>query len=144
MADRNGRFRGARFVSKRARRNRRADRSNGLKTFNAPPSMGHLRKGRVYHARVPFLEDPSRMKIRPVVFLRPVDRLTTEVLAAYSRFDRKARPESVAVEINRRRCHLWLRPLRIPLSDFVSETTEVIDPDCLGHLSRSNPEADTP
>ncbi len=129
MADRRGKFRGARFVSKRSRRNRNAESDGGLRAFDAPPRMGHLRRGRVYHARVPFQDDPSRSKIRPVVFLRPIDRETTEVLAAYTRIDRRARPESVPVVVNRRRCHLWLRPVRIPRVDFVSETSAQLDLD---------------
>jgi len=135
MVDRSWKFRGARFVSKRTRRNRRADHTEGLKTFDRPASMGHLRRGRVYHARVPFQDDPSTTKIRPVVFLRPIDHDTAEVLAVFSQFDRTARPQSVRVVVNRRRCFVWLRPIHIPRVDIVSETTEVIDPDDLGGAS---------
>ena len=141
MADRR-RHRGAHFVSKRTRRNQRADHGGGLKTFDAPPSMGHLRRGRVYHARVSFRDDPDTSKIRPVVFLRPVDHDTAEALAVYSKGDRKARPEWVKVELNRRRCFVWLRPIHIPRVDIVSETTEVIDPDGLELLEPLDPQED--
>lgn len=132
MGERSGYFRGARFVSKRSRRNRRADRGGGLRAFDGPPSMGHLQRGRVYHARVPFQDDPSTTKVRPVVFLRPVDHDTAEVLAVFSRLDRTARPQSVRVVVNRRRCFVWLQPIHIPRVDIVSETSEEIDPDDLG------------
>jgi len=135
MVDRSGKFRGARFVWKLTRRNRRADHTEGLKTFDGPPSMGHLRRGRVYHARVPFQDDPSTTKIRPVVFLRPIEHDIAEVLAVFSRVDRTTRPQSVRVVGNRRRCFVWLRPIHIPRVDIVSETTEVIDPDDLGKTS---------
>tara|TARA_B100000676_G_C17708951_1_gene645258 strand:+ start:221 stop:640 length:420 start_codon:yes stop_codon:yes gene_type:complete len=132
MVDRSGKFRGARFVSKRTRRIRHADNTRGLKTFDGPPSIGHLRRGRVYHARVPLQDDPSTTKIRPVMFLRPINHDTAEVLAVFSRFDRTARPQSVRVVVNRRRCFVWLRPIHIPRVDIISETAEVLDPDDLG------------
>ncbi|MBJ30437.1 MAG: hypothetical protein CL466_03335 [Acidimicrobiaceae bacterium] len=86
----------------------------------------------MYHARVPLQDDPSTTKIRPVMFLRPINHDTAEVLAVFSRFDRTARPQSVRVVVNRRRCFVWLRPIHIPRVDIISETAEVLDPDDLG------------
>ena len=128
MAGNRNHFRGAEFISKRSRQQHHHPREEQV-NYDRPPTMGHLRKGRVYQARVPFHDDPSKSKVRPVVFLRPIDRDTTEVLAVYSRINQTTRPESVRVEVNRRRCYLWLRPVRVDRIEILAETPATIDPD---------------
>ena len=120
------RFRGAKFASKQARRS--ALRENTSNTqFDKPPALASFHSGQILYARVYFDDEPGIYKVRPVVFLRQVDRRVAEVLPAYSSIHEATRSRSVQVEIGRRDCYLSLKPIHVDRVDLVTSTRETLD-----------------
>ena len=123
-------FRGARFSSKRDRKSaRREDTSNTH--FDKPPALASFHRGQVLHAHVYFDDAPGVYKIRPIIFLRKVDRQVAEALPAYSATYEATRVRSVQVEIGRRDCFLSLDPIHVDRVDIVTSTRETLDVDQL-------------
>ena len=119
-------FREARFTSKRDRkRSSREITSNTY--FDRPPALASFHRGQVLHAQVYFHDKPGIYKVRPVVFLRQVDRRVAEVLPAYSSIHEATRSRSVQVEIGRRDCYLSLKPIHVDRVDLVTSTRETLD-----------------
>ena len=120
------RFRGAKFASKRARKSARRENTSNTH-FDRPPALASFHRGQVLHARVYFHDEPEIYKVRPVVFLRKVDRRVAEVLPAYSSLREATRIRSVQVEIGRRDCYLSLEPIHVDRVDLVTSTRETLD-----------------
>ena len=120
------RFRGVKFASKRARKNARRENSSNTH-LDKPPALASFHRGQVLHARVHFDDEPGIWKVRPVVFLRQVDRRVAEVLPAYSSIHEATRSRSVQVEIGRRDCYLSLKPIHVDRVDLVTSTRATLD-----------------
>ena len=120
------RFRGAKFASKRARKNARSESTSNT-LLDKPPALASFHRGQVLHARVHFDDEPGIWKVRPVVFLRQVDRRVAEVLPAYSSIHEAIRSRSVQVEIGRRGCYLSLKSIYVDRVDLVTSTRETLD-----------------
>ena len=120
------RFRGARFASKQARRS--ALRENTSNTqFDKPPALASFHSGQILYARVYFDDEPGIYKVRPVVFLRQVDRRVAEVLPVYSSIRKATRSRSVQVEIGQRHCYLSVEPIHVDRVDLVTSTRATLD-----------------
>ena len=119
-------FRGVKFASKRARKNARREHTSNT-YLDKPPALASFHRGQVLHARVHFHDEPGIYKVRPVVFLRQVDRRVAEVLPAYSSIHEATRSRSVQVEIGRRDCYLSLEPIHVDRVDLVTSTRETLD-----------------
>ena len=118
-------FRGARFTSKRDRKQRARKEISSNNYFDRAPSLASFHRGQVLHARVYFDDDPGTHKVRPVIFLREADRQVAEVLPAYSsRHSTRAR--SVQVRIAKRDCYLSLKPIRVGRVDLITSTREIL------------------
>ncbi len=120
------RFRGVKFASKRARKNARREHTSNT-YLDKPPALASFHRGQVLHARVHFHDEPGIYKVRPVVFLRQVDRRVAEVLPAYSSIHEATRSRSVQVEIGRRDCYLSLEPIHVDRVDLVTSTRETLN-----------------
>ncbi len=120
------RFRGAKFASKQARRS--ALRENTSNTqFDKPPALASFHSGQILYARVYFDDEPGIYKVRPVVFLRQVDRRVAEVLPVYSSIRKATRSRSVQVEIGQRHCYLSVEPIHVDRVDLVTSTRATLD-----------------
>ena len=120
------RFRGAKFASKQARRS--ALRENTSNTqFDKPPALASFHSGQILYARVYFDDEPGIYKVRPVVFLRQVDRRVAEVLPVYSSIRKATRSRSVQVEIGQRHCYLSVEPIHVDRVDLVTSTRANLD-----------------
>ena len=120
------RFRGAKFASKQARRS--ALRENTSNTqFDKPPALASFHSGQILYARVYFDDEPGIYKVRPVVFLRQVDRRVAEVLPVYSSIRKATRGRSVQVEIGQRHCDLSVEPIHVDRVDLVTSTRATLD-----------------
>jgi hypothetical protein len=119
-------FRAARFTSKR-------DRKQSIKEvtsntyFDRPPALASFHRGQVLHARVFFDDEPGIHKVRPVVFLREVDRRVAEVLPVYSSIHEAKRAQSVQVTIVQRDCYLSLEPIHVDRAHITTSTRETFD-----------------
>ena len=120
------RFRGVKFASKRARKNARRENSSNTH-LDKPPALASFHRGQVLHARVHFDDEPWVWKIRPVVFLRQVDRRVAEVLPVYSSIRKATRSRSVQVEIGQRHCYLSVEPIHVDRVDLVTSTRATLD-----------------
>ena len=119
-------FREARFTSKRERkRSSREITSNTY--FDRPPALASFHRGQVLHAQVYFHDKPGIYKVRPVVFLREVDRQVAEVLPAYSSIHEAERDQSVQVTIGQRGCYLSLKSIRVDRANIITSTRETLD-----------------
>ncbi len=120
------RFRDAKFASKQARRS--ALRENTSNTqFDKPPALASFHSGQILYARVYFDDEPGIYKVRPVVFLRQVDRRVAEVLPVYSSIRKATRSRSVQVEIGQRHCYLSVEPIHVDRVDLVTSTRATLD-----------------
>ena len=120
-------FRGARFTSKRDRKQRARKEISSNNYFDRAPSLASFHRGQVLHARVYFDDDPGTHKVRPVVFLREVDRQVAEVLPAYSSIHEAERDQSVQVTIGQRGCYLSLKSIRVDRANIITSTRETLD-----------------
>ena len=115
-------FRGARFTSKRDRKQSSREITRNT-YFDRPPTLASFHRGQVLHAQVYFDDEPGIYKVRPVVFLREVDLQVAEVLPTYS----SIRGQSVQVTIFQRDCYLSLEPIRVDRAHIVTSTRETLD-----------------
>ena len=120
------RFRGAKFTSKQTRTNARSESTSNT-LLDKPPALASFHRGQVLHARVHFDDEPGIWKVRPVVFLRQVDRRVAEVLPAYSSIHEATRSRSAQVKIGRRDCYLSLKSIYVDRVDLVTSTRETLD-----------------
>ena len=119
-------FRGARFTSKRDRKQSSREITRNT-YFDRPPTLASFHRGQVLHAQVYFDDEPGIYKVRPVVFLREVDRRVAEVLPVYSSIHEAKRAQSVQVTIVQRDCYLSLEPIHVDRVDLVTSTRETLD-----------------